>query len=85
MTRKAQDKKKGTLRTLSLLGFVVLLGFGTIATVRSRLSQGPSGVVIRDTSRSTNGAYRDGLFLGSLAARRGSAYHAPVGLSLIHI
>ena len=79
MTCKAQDKKEGTMRKLSLLGFVMLLCFGTITTVQSRLSQDPSGVAIRDASQSTNAAYRDGLYLGSLMARRGSAYHPAVG------
>jgi len=33
----------------------------------------------KDAARATNGAFRDGLFLGTLTAKRGDEYHAATG------
>ena len=45
----------------------------------SRRGQSPSEPLLLNASQATNAAYRDGLFLGSFAARRGEDFHAAEG------
>jgi hypothetical protein len=60
-----------------LFAGTVLLGLGTFAmqTGRHRPSVMPPSVV----EHANDAAYRDGLYLGTLAAHRGDPYHASAG------
>lgn len=65
-----------TKRKLSLFGLVVLLCLVTIAARQSSVRPRRE---IPSATEATSGAYRDGLFLGSFAARRGDDFHMAVG------
>ncbi|HEY1264702.1 MAG TPA: hypothetical protein VGF06_14340 [Terriglobales bacterium] len=61
-----------------LLAGTVLLGLGTVALQTGnhvRANMVPPAVV----SQANNAAYRDGLYLGKLAAERGDPYRASTG------
>ena len=62
---------------LSLFACVIVLGMGTALLDSSH--QPNWGSVKADISRNTDGAFRDGLFLGKRAAERGAAPNAPIG------
>jgi len=55
--------------------FAVLLGAASLATSRTRANS-QTGLIDRQT---TNGAFRDGVYLGKLAAARGDAAHIATG------
>jgi len=59
---------------LSLFASIILLGMGT-----ALLHHPNWGSVNADISRNTDGAFRDGVFLGKRAAERGAAPNAPIG------
>ena len=58
----------------SLFAMMVVLITVTGSTIRSR-SQAPSSTA----EQTMNAAYRDGLFHGGLAAKRGSPHHVAIG------
>jgi hypothetical protein len=64
------------MKGFSLFAFVVALGMGTTSMLRTgqnnQLSTGTAAQI-------TDGAFRDGLYLGSLAAERGAEPHAAIG------
>ena len=62
---------------LSLFASIILLGMGTALLHENHHPNW--GSVNADISRNTDGAFRDGLFLGKRAAERGAAPNAPIG------
>ncbi len=64
-----------------LFVFVLVFAFclGTAAMLRSLTRQGTSVTTNRSTGDTTSGPFRDGLYLGELAAARGSAPHIAFG------
>jgi len=67
------------MKRLSLFACVALLCLGTIAALRTGSRTSYAGARPNVVDQATNGAYRDGLFLGRLAARRGDPGHTSVG------
>ena len=67
------------MKRLSLFACVVLLGLGTTVALQTRSRTTPSDAAPSVVDQATNGAYRDGLYLGTLAAGRGTPYHVSVG------
>ena len=70
------------MRRLSAFVLVLAFGVGAAATLGSWIRQDASFRVHRvnkDAGRTTNGAFRDGLYQGELAATRGSESHIAAG------
>ena len=70
------------MRSLSVFVLVLAFGVGAAATLGSWIRQDASFRVHRvnkDAGRTTNGAFRDGLYQGELAATRGSEPHIATG------
>jgi hypothetical protein len=67
------------MKRFLLFACVALLGLGTIAALRTGSPVSPSDVRPKVVDQATNGAYRDGLYLGRLAVGRGDPYHTSVG------
>jgi hypothetical protein len=70
------------MRRLSVFVLVLAFGVGAVATLGNRIRQGASFRVNpanKDVSKTTNGAFRDGLYQGELAATRGSEPHIATG------
>jgi hypothetical protein len=67
------------MKRLPLFACVALLGLGTVAALQTSSRTTPSDARPSVVDQATNGAYRDGLYLGTLAAGRGDRYHASVG------
>jgi hypothetical protein len=66
------------MKTLSLLALVVAFGLGTAAMLHTDHHNhlpSPNGSV----AQMTDGAFRDGLYLGRLAAERGDEPHVAIG------
>ncbi len=59
--------------------FVLALGVSTTAMLRSGIRQDVPLSANRDAGETTDGAFRDGLYLGRLAAQRGSEPHIASG------
>ena len=59
--------------------FVLALAMGAAAMLRSAIAQGESLIVTRGAGEAIDGAFRDGLFQGELAATRGSTRHISRG------
>lgn len=65
------------MRTISLLTLVAALGIGTASMLHSgRHNYFPSPN--ESAGRATDGAFRDGLYVGKLAAERGAAPRIPI-------
>jgi len=56
-----------------LFVLVLALGVGAAATLRNAIRQGASLSATRSADEATDGAFRDGLYQGELAATRGGA------------
>jgi len=59
--------------------FVVVLSMGATAMLRSAIAQGGVLVVTSGVGKAIDGAFRDGLYQGELAAARGSERHISRG------
>ena len=66
------------MKKLLLLAIAAVFSLAGLLGLSLR-SQRPSEPLLSDASQATNTAYRDGLFLGSFAARRGEDFHAAEG------
>jgi len=66
------------MNKILLLTIAAVLCLGGLVGL-SRNNQSPSEPLLLKSSQATNTAYRDGLFLGSFAARRGEDFHAAEG------
>ena len=67
------------MKKVSLLVSVVMLGMGTSSSVFHAKHQSNFPSANENISRVTDGAFRDGLYLGKLAAKRGIAPHVASG------
>ncbi len=67
------------MKRLTLFAMVLALGVGAAAILRNSIRQAACLSVNGDASTSTDGAYRDGLCQGELAAQHGSAVHVTSG------
>jgi hypothetical protein len=65
------------MKTFSLFAFVIAIGFGAASMRRADHSQTPDPNAT--AARITDGAFRDGLYLGRLAAERGGEQHVAIG------
>jgi hypothetical protein len=63
------------MKKLSLYVLVIALSAGSAATVQTMRTQANSDIT---ASIDANGAFRDGLYLGKLAARRGEQPHVAI-------
>jgi hypothetical protein len=63
------------MKRLSLFVLALVLCSGAAPMLLSGLHQRPSLSINRNVGEATDGAFRDGLYLGGLAARRGSEPH----------
>lgn len=66
------------MKTLSLFVVVLVLSLGVAAILRVAVQQQTS-LSPDANARSIDGAFRDGIFLGGLAAKRGDWPHISVG------
>jgi hypothetical protein len=64
------------MKTFSLFALMAAIAIGTISMLRIDQRNHLSTPI---AARSTDGAFRDGLYLGQLAAERGSESHIAVG------
>jgi hypothetical protein len=64
------------MKKLTLFSCALVLSFVTIAAMRTESRKAHSDLA---PTQATNGAYRDGLYLGTRAARQGTPYHATTG------
>jgi hypothetical protein len=62
------------MKLLSYLACLSLLGMGTISEFHGNRNQSHPAA-IDDIGQTTDGAFRDGLYLGRLTAERGSESH----------
>jgi len=67
------------VKKLSLFVIVLALSLGVVANLRVAVQQLASMSADATAARATDGAFRDGIFLGGLAARRGNEPHIAVG------
>ena len=66
------------MKTSALFALVVALGIGTASMLRTDHHNHFSSPN-ENAAQSTDGAFRDGLYLGTLAAQRGAESHIAVG------
>ena len=66
------------MKALSLFALVVALGMGIASVLRTDHGNQVSNPSVT-TAQITDGAFRDGLYLGKLAAARGTESHAAIG------
>jgi len=67
------------MKNLLMLAIAVVLALGGVAGLKTRNDQSQSTRGFVDAKQANNAAYRDGLFLGSFAARRGDDFHSAAG------
>jgi hypothetical protein len=70
------------MRRISVFVIVLAFGVGAAATLGKWIRQDASfriNRVNKDAGKTTNGAFRDGLYQGQLAATRGSEPHIATG------
>jgi hypothetical protein len=66
------------MKTFSVFTLMVAIGMGTalmLLTTQGHQFTKPNGTA----AQTTDGAFRDGLYLGTLAAERGAAPHVAIG------
>jgi len=66
------------MKAFSLLALVAALGMGTASVLRTDQGNQVSNSSIT-AAQMTDGAFRDGLYLGKLAAERGAESHVAIG------
>jgi len=66
------------MKTFSLFALVVVLGIGTASLLRTDQNNRVSSPS-ETAAQASDGAFRDGLYLGTLAAQRGAESHIAVG------
>lgn len=67
------------MKSLSLLVLGLVLGTGAAAMLLSDVHQRASLSLNRNAHQATDGAFRDGLYQGGLAAKHGNEPHIAVG------
>jgi len=66
------------MKTLSLFALAAVLGMGTASMLRTHNHNQFAGLTQTD-AQTTDAAFRDGLYLGRLAAKSGAQPHVAVG------
>jgi hypothetical protein len=66
------------VKKLFLLASLLALGMGTVSSLRTDRPH-PSSISSQTVAQATNAAYRDGLYLGRLAAECGAGPHLAIG------
>jgi hypothetical protein len=67
------------VKKLSLFASVIVVGVGTAASMLPHDRPHNIASTKFDLAEITNGAFRDGLYLGKLTAQRGAALNIPTG------
>ena len=62
---------------LSFFASAILIGLGTVAAIGNHHLDPPSAT--EDVNQANDGAFRDGIYLGKLAAARGAESHVAIG------
>jgi hypothetical protein len=66
--------QENNMKLLSFLAFLSLLGLGTVTEFHGNRNY-PLATATGSAGQTTDGAFRDGLYLGRLTAERGSESH----------
>jgi hypothetical protein len=72
-----RPSKKMHMLTLFLSSIMITICFATLSTIGATSNQ--ISAPTADVNRTINGPYRDGLYLGSLAANHRQAFHISAG------